>query len=134
MECLSDEMQAFVPDDLAQGSVHFFLGQCAQQMNFYAEAKEQFDLCVETHYTDNNHHSFLVHFARAKVLQCLGDHTEALEKFNYCLTLDPKSAHCLFRRAWSQKVSLLFLLRQLINKLIWLLVGTGKLRCCRGGL
>eukprot|EP00981_Chlorochromonas_danica_P004577 scaffold912_cov187-Ochromonas_danica.AAC.55 len=33
----------------------------------------------------------------------LRQHQEALEKFNYCLTLNPQSAHCLFRRGWSHK-------------------------------
>ncbi len=98
-------MQAYVPDDLAKGTVHFFLGQCLQQLNRYSQANEQFEKCAITHYAHGDRNCFLVHFALAKTLQCLGKHKQALEKFDFCLLLLPDNAHCLFRRAWSQKVT-----------------------------
>lgn len=102
-ECLGPELAPYLPDDLAKGAVHFFLGQCMQVMALFEDAREQFILSQQTHYVDNDHHCFLVSFAEGKVLQCLSQHQDALEKFNFCLTIKPKSAHCLFRRAWSHK-------------------------------
>lgn len=102
-ECISHESYMYIPDDLAKGAVYFYLGQCMQFMERHLEAKEQFEISAQTHFVNDIHNCFIVKFAIGKVLQALGDHAQALEVLDYCLTLDPKSSHALFRRAWSHK-------------------------------
>jgi tetratricopeptide (TPR) repeat protein len=104
LPCLKDDVIPFIPDDLAKGTVHYFLGQCYQHLNLYKESLDQFQQCSSTHYVDDRRNSVLVAFAEAKLLQCMGKHEEALQKFSFCLTIQTDSAHCLFRRAWSYKV------------------------------
>ena len=93
----------YIPDDLAKGAVFFYLGQCLQFMERYQEAKEQFDNSAQTQYVNDIFKCFIVKFAIGKVLQALGDHAQAIKVFDYCLTLNDKSSHALFRRAWSHK-------------------------------
>lgn len=97
-------MQKYIPDDLSNGSLHFFLGETQLYSSKFEAAKENFDICFRTHWVDTTHNRFLVTFAKAKALQSLRLYTESIEGFSVALSLRPNDPYCLFRRAWSYKV------------------------------
>lgn len=105
-DCLCEENVVFKADDLSLGNLHYFQGLAFMQLRDYQSAKSALYNCSLTYfkqYSSQNH--FLLLFSMAKNYQCLREHATALQLFNECIKLFPQSAHALFRRAFTHKVS-----------------------------
>lgn len=101
--CLSDDARKFVSDDLALGGLFFFMGQTKMRLQKFNEAVFHLSECEKTHWIDNANNKFLLEFAFGKLMQGLGQHEKAIERFCRAMAIHPQNAHCHFRRAWSYK-------------------------------
>lgn len=106
---MEEDMIRYAPDEVSIGNLHFFIAQSYMRLSNFSKAMHHFELCSRTHWLDNEHNKFLLQFSIAKNLQCLKRHEEAITGFNNALKMRQNDPYCLFRRAWSYKVSSLLL-------------------------
>lgn len=101
---MGEESLKFVPDDLALGTLRFFLALAQMQLKKFGFAEASLVLCGQTHWIDSGHNNFLFLYVGAKLCQCQGNHAAAVEKFSAALAVSPANPYCHFKRAWSFKV------------------------------
>ena len=105
--CLSEDTRKFIPDDVSLGTQLFFLAQTQIHAKQYEDAHISLQECATTHWADNKHNSYILHFSLAKLYQSQGMHEEAIPVFNKAIDLSEGLSHGYFRRAWSYKVHII---------------------------